>query len=109
MKEFAFLFRATRALAADELTKRNEAARDWVLARNEEGRLRAASPLADDGFSVSKQGVTPVARERAVASVLVILADDLESAVAIARGHPGMAFGTEIEVRPVKAVAVPPR
>ena len=32
-------------------------------------------------------------------------AADLESAVALAKGHPGLAFGTEIEVRPVKAVA----
>jgi hypothetical protein len=107
MQEFAFLFRATRALGPDELSKRNDAARDWVLARNEEGVLRAANPLGDDGFSVSKQGVAPFPREHAVASVLVIRAADLESAVAIARAHPGLAFGTEIEVRPLKAVVVP--
>lgn len=109
MQEFAFLFRATRALGADELPRRNAAAREWVLARQSEGILRGASPLTDEGFSVSAQGVAPFAAQGAVASVLVIHADDLERAVALARQHPGLAFGTEIEVRPVKAVSVPPR
>lgn len=103
------LFRATRPIGGDELTKRNAAARDWVLARQKEGVLSAASPLTEDGFSVSARGVTPITRDHAVASVLVIRADDLQRAVALAKEHPGLAFGTEIEVRPVKAVSVPPR
>ena len=107
MQDFAFLFRPTRALAPDELSRRNDAARDWVLARRADGTLRAASPLAEGGFSVSNQGVTPVPGDHAVASVLVIAADDLESAVAVARAHPGLAFGTEIEVRPVKPTPLP--
>jgi hypothetical protein len=80
-----------------------------VLALRRDGVLSAASPLEDEGFTVSQRDVTPVASGHAIASVLVVLAADLEAAVALAKGHPGLAFGTEIEVRPVKAVALPAR
>jgi hypothetical protein len=105
MQEFALLFRPTRIVAPDELLRRNAAAREWALARKRDGVLHGANPLEDDGFTVTQQLVTPVAHDRAVASVLIVEAADLESAVALAKGHPGLAFGTEIEVRPVKAVA----
>jgi hypothetical protein len=108
MPEFALLFRATRALTAEELPRRNAAARAWALALRGDGKLSSASPLDDAGFTVSKQGIAPVAPDRAVAAVLVVQARDLDSAIALAKGHPGLAFGSEIEVRPVKAVASPP-
>jgi hypothetical protein len=108
-QEFVLIFRPTRAVDPADLPGRNAAARDWVLALRRDGLLSAASPLEDDGFTVSQQGVTPVVRDHAIASVLVVLATDLEAAVALTKGHPGLAFGTEIEVRPVKAVALPRR
>jgi hypothetical protein len=108
MQEFALIFRAGRAVAAADLPRRNAAARDWALALRREGTLRAASPLEDGGFVVREQGVAPVSPDHPVASVLVIAARDLDGAVALAKGHPGLAFGSEIEVRPVKPVA-PPR
>src|SRR5262249_44031704 len=110
MKEFALLFRPTRPVGPDELPRRNAAARDWALALRHDGTLRNASPLEDDGFTVTQQGVTPLAHDRAVASVLVIQAADLDSALLLANAPPGLAFGTEIEVRPLKAVPPsPPR
>lgn len=108
MPEFALLFRAASIADADQLSRRNAAARDWALALRRQGRLRTASPLDDAGVTVSQHGATPLSAERAVASLLVIEAETLEQAVALAQGHPGLAFGTEIEVRPVKAVP-PPR
>ena len=108
MHEFAFLFRPTHAVDPADLPRRNAAARDWALARRGEGTLRGASPLEDFGFTVSQQAVTLLPPDHAVASVLIIEAPDLESAVTLAKSHPGLAFGTEIEVRPVKAVAPPP-
>jgi hypothetical protein len=108
MPEFALLFRATRALTAEELPRRNAAARDWALALRRDGKLSSASPLEDAGVTVSKQGTRPLAPDRSVAAVLVIQARDLDSAIALAQGHPGLAFGSEIEVRPVKAVAGQP-
>jgi hypothetical protein len=107
-QEFAFIFRPTRAVDPAELPRRNAAARDWALALSGNGTLIGASPLEDTGFTVSQQGVTTVAPDRAIASVLVIRAADLQAAVALAKAHPGLGFGTEIEVRPVKAVATSP-
>jgi hypothetical protein len=107
MHEFALIFRPGRALEAADLPRRNNAARDWALALRRDGRLKLASPLEEAGFTVTQQGVAPVARDRVVASVLVVAAADLDAAVALAKGHPGLAFGTEIEVRPVKVVALP--
>jgi hypothetical protein len=109
MQEFALIFRPTRPVAPDELPRRNTAARDWALALRQGGTLRNASPLEDDGFTVTQQGVTPASRDRAVAAVLVVEAKDLEAAIALAKGHPGLPFGTEIEVRPVKPGVPPPR
>jgi hypothetical protein len=108
MPEFALIFRPTRPVAPNELPQRNAAAREWALALQREGRLHAASPLGDDGFRVTLAGVEPTSRDGAVASVLVIEAQDLEAAVALVKGHPGLAFGTEIEVRPVKIGPPPP-
>jgi hypothetical protein len=39
--------------------------------------------------------------------VLVKQAPDLDAAVMLAKGDPGLAFGTEVEVRPVKAPPTP--
>jgi hypothetical protein len=108
MPEFALLFRPTRALTPDELPRRNAAAREWALAQQRVGTLRSASPLEDEGFTVHHGGVTPLTRDSTIASVLIIQAVDLASAVELAKGHPGLAFGTRIEVRPVKQVAAPP-
>jgi hypothetical protein len=107
MSEFAFIFRPTRALAPEELARRNTAARDWAITLRNEGTIANASPLEDDGFTVTQQGVAPAASERAVGAVLVVRAQDVRAAVALAQGHPGLPFGTEIEVRPVKNVAGP--
>jgi len=108
MPEFALLFRTPHIPDADRLARRNAAARDWALALRQKGLLRTASPLDDAGVNVSQHGATSLAADRAVASVLVIEAETLDQAVALAQAHPGLAFGTEIEVRPVKAVP-PPR
>lgn len=105
MHEFALIFHQGAALNPADLPRRNAAARDWALALRRDGTLHAASPLEDGGYMVTRHGIEPVARERAVASVLIIKATDLEGAVALAKGHPGLAYGTEIEVRPVKSTA----
>lgn len=109
MPEFALIFRATRVIDPADLPRRNAAARNWALALQNDGVLAHASPLEDDGFVVADGGTTPVERGHAVASVLVIRARDLDAAVALAKGHPGLAFGTAIEVRPLKVVAAPTR
>lgn len=109
MHEFAFIFRVTRPVDPAALPQRNAAARDWALARRSEGILRSASPLEDAGALVTQAGVKPLAADHPVGAVLVLALANLDAAVALAKTHPGLAYGTEIEVRPVKAVAPPPR
>jgi hypothetical protein len=103
MPTFAFLFRASAQLAPDELAHRNAAARDWALACQHDGVLRFPAPLEGTGYAVTRDGVAPSRAD--IAAVLMIEAPDLDAAVALARTHPGLAYGTEIDVRPVKAAA----
>lgn len=103
MHEFAILFRPTRAVSPEDLPKRNAAAREWALALRADGTLRNAAPLEDDGVVVTQGGVAPAPHDGAVGAVLVVHAKDLESVVGLVKGHPGLAYGTAIEVRPVKA------
>lgn len=109
MHEFAFIFRPTRAVDPASLPRRNAAAREWALARRSEGTLRSGSPLEDSGAVVTQAAVKPLASEHAVAAVLVLELGDLDAALALAKTHPGLSYGTEIEVRPVKAVTLPAR
>jgi hypothetical protein len=101
------LFRPTRSLDPAEAARRNDAARAWALARRDDGSLRTASPLEDEGVRVSRDDLRSLDRFGTVAAVLVIEAEDIAAAVALARTHPGLAYGVEIDVRPVKQVALP--
>ncbi len=109
MHEFAFIFRVTRPVDPAALPQRNTAARDWALARRSEGVLRNASPLEDGGALVTQAAVKPLAADHPVGAVLVVAAANLDAAVALAKTHPGLAYGTEIEVRPLKVVTLPAR
>jgi len=107
MSEFALIFRATRSLTSEELPVRNAAAREWALSLQARGVLKHAFPLEEPVMVVrpSPQPSPEIGRGgSAIASVLVIDASDFDSAVALVKTHPGLAFGSEIEVRPVKSV-----
>lgn len=104
MYEYALIFRRTAPLDPADLPARNAAARDWALALKQQGVLRSAAPLEDDGRVVSLRGAETVSNTGLIASVLVIEAESLDAAVRLAEGHPGLAFGVEIEIRPVKVV-----
>lgn len=102
MQNFALIFRRTVPVNPADLPTRNAAARDWALALGARGILHSAAPLEDDGRVVSASGVSPVSSGESVASVLVIEAESLDAATRLVQGHPGLAFGVEIEIRPVK-------
>lgn len=109
MHDFAFVFRPTRPLSPEELPTRNNAARQWAIDHQKAGVVKGAHPFESGGALVGKDGTSPIEPEGAVASVLIIQAADLDSAIELAKGHPGLAYGTQIEVRQVKAVAPAPR
>jgi hypothetical protein len=103
MHDYALVFHTSRdPLAPDALARRNAAARDWAIALG--ATLRHAAPFDDGGVVVTAAGTTAVPAD-AIASILVIEAESLDAAVARVKQHPGLAFGTAIEVRPVKALA----
>ncbi len=107
MAEFALIFRSTRSLTPEELPVRNAAAREWALSLKEKGVLKHAFPLEEQVMVVrpSPQPSPEIGRGgSAVASVLVIEVADFDAAVTLVKAHPGLAFGSEIEVRPVKSV-----
>jgi hypothetical protein len=106
-QEFALIFRPTRPLDPKDLPRRNAAAREWALALHREGILSHATPLESEGIRIRQDGTLPVDEETSIGAVLVIRAKDLEAASTLAKTHPGLAYGIEIEARLVKAVTLP--
>lgn len=106
MLEFALIFRRTAPVNPADLASRNAAARDWALALARRGLLRRAAPLQDGGRIVSARGTRLVPDTDSIASVLVVAAESLDAATSLAAGHPGLAFGVELEVRPVAPVVL---
>ncbi|MBS2014186.1 MAG: hypothetical protein JST00_14955 [Deltaproteobacteria bacterium] len=105
MKEFALLFRPTRSVSAAEASARNAGAREWALAGVRDGRLRDAIPLEDEGLVVTREGTEPSPRTPTIAAVLLLRAESMAQAVEMVREHPGLAYGSEIEIREVKSSA----
>ena len=108
MPEYAFIFRRTAPVDPADLPTRNAAAREWALALERRGLLRSAAPLQDEGRVVSARGVGSVSNTDPVASVLVVECESLDAATSLVQGHPGLPFGVEIEIRPVKRVVPAP-
>jgi hypothetical protein len=73
----------------------------------EEGKLKAAQPLAREGRIVSgKQGRVvadgPFAESKeAIGGYFLLAANNLDEAIAVAKSAPSLEYGTQIEVRPV--------
>ena len=105
MHDFALIFRPTKPIAQADLQRRNEAARAWALALRKDGVLLYAAPLEDDGIVVSASGTASTPNQPPVASVLIITARDSEAVLALVKTHPGLAFGTSVEIRPLKQTA----
>jgi hypothetical protein len=109
MPEFAFLFRSRADLTPDQLARRGAAVRDWALALRASGAFRHTSVLEDGGLILSSdRTVKDLTAQGAVGAVLVVEAADLAAATALARTHPGLEYGTEIEIRRVKPLSVAP-
>jgi hypothetical protein len=109
MPEFAFLFRSRANLPPDQLARRGALVRDWALALRASGAFRYTSLLDDGGLVMSPdRTVKDLTPQGAVGAVLIVEAADLAAATALARTHPGLEYGTEIEIRPVKPLPVAP-
>lgn len=82
---------------------------DWARARQAEGRLVGADKLSDvTRVMTQRDGVTAVAeavgKDRHLGGYFTITARDVDEAITIARTHPHLKYGGEVEVRPIEGV-----
>lgn len=108
--DYLLLFRGPhwdRGLSAEELQQVMAQVMGWFEGLKEQGKVKAGQPLGPEGRTISgKKGRTvadgPCAESKeAVGGYLLIQADDLEEAAAIAKACPTLDHGITIEVRPV--------
>ncbi len=103
--EYLLLFRGTdwdRSLSPAELQKTLGSFMTWFERLGAEGVVKGGQPLADEGRIVTSKTDGPyVESKETIGGYFIINADDLESAVAIAKGCPMLAHGVTVEVRPI--------
>jgi hypothetical protein len=108
--EFMLLFRGPhwdKGLSAEELQQVMGQVVAWFEGLKEQGRVKAGQPLGAEGRTVSAKKARPVAdgpfaeSKEVVGGYLLLQADNLDEAVAIAKTNPTLEYGITIEVRPV--------
>jgi hypothetical protein len=82
--------------------------RQWALDREQEGRLVSAEKLADDTRVMTGRGdqmqiATSAHSDRALGGYFLITAPSLEDAIELAKTHPHLKYGGEVEVRPIES------
>jgi hypothetical protein len=81
--------------------------RDWAMARAAEGRLVSAEKLSEatrvmtgsgDQVAIAESADT----DRVLGGYFLIKARNLDDALALAKTHPHLKYGGEVEVRPIE-------
>ena len=110
--EYMLLFRGPhwdKGLSPEELQATMDKVMAWFEELNERGKIKASQPLGAQGRIISGTNGRlvvdgPFAESKeAVGGYLVLLADDLNEAVEIARSMPTLKYGITVEVRPILA------
>jgi len=107
--EYLLLFRGKewwKGLSPEELQQAMDKFKSWFDRLTEEGKLKAAQPLARDGATVSSNGRVvadgPFAESKeAIGGYFLLQVSSLDEAIAVAKSCPGLEHGTQVEVRPV--------
>jgi hypothetical protein len=108
--EYMLLFRGPhwdKALSPEELEQVMGEVMAWFEGLKQQGKVKAGQPLGMEGRTVSRKRGRPVAdgpfaeSKEAVGGYLLLQADNLDEAVAIAKTNPTLEHGITIEVRPV--------
>jgi len=84
--------------------------RDWAVAREREGRLVSAEKLSDETRVMTAHGgetaiVQTADTDRVLGGYFLITARSLDEAIEIAKSHPHLKYGGEVEIRPVESTA----
>jgi hypothetical protein len=94
-------------LSVEELEAVMGKFRTWFENLCAKGVVRGGQPLGREGRVISGKGRRivndgPFAEAKeAIGGYLLLTADNLEEATAIAEGMPGLDYGTRVEVRPI--------
>ena len=113
MKEFMFIIRNNNtnfsSLSPADQEQFLQKCMIYINDLKKEGKLIAAQPLAREGKIISRPGgewkETPFnEREEVQVGYYHLLANDLDEAIALAKGNPEFEYGTtaRIEIRPIK-------
>jgi hypothetical protein len=110
--EYMLLFRGPhwdKGLSPEQLQQVMNKVMAWFEGLREAGKVKAGQPLGPQGRIISgkKDGMIadgPFAESKeAVGGYLVVVADDLNEAIEIARSIPTLKYGITVEVRPILA------
>ena len=107
--EYLLLFRGKewwKNLSPQELQQAMDRFKNWFDKLTQEGKLKAAQPLAREGAIVSKNGKIvadgPFAESKeAIGGYFLLQVSSLAEAIAVAQSCPSLEHGTQVEVRPV--------
>lgn len=112
MKQFVIIFRqGPHQLTEAELTQRAEETRGWARRQNDAGHKLDPHILALEGQWMGpngESGAPPVTGAGSLTALLFLEARDLAEAVDIAKEHPGLRYGANVEVRPWAPPPPPP-
>ena len=110
--EYMLLFRGPhwdKGLSPEQLQQAMNKVMAWFEGLRDAGKVKAGQPLGAQGRIISgeKDGMIaagPFAESKeAVGGYLVLVADNLNEAVEIARSTPTLKYGITVEVRPILA------
>jgi hypothetical protein len=101
MSQFVFIFRqGARDLSPEQVNRRADEIKAWAAALNKEGRKLDPRALSQEVYRIAPEGESGANGERLITNLLFLKASDFDSAVKIAKTHPGTSYGGNIEVRP---------
>jgi len=103
MKHYALVFHSTRTLSPEELKQRGVAIAAWVKQVTEMGITLDPRILGETVGNFSTQGNEIVSRKESsdptFRNVLFFDSSSSDQALNIARTHPGLHYGSTVEVR----------
>lgn len=108
--EYLLLFRdggVERGMSPEEMQKAAGKFMAWFERLRQEGVCKGGQPLQREGRTLSGKGGRTVAdgpfaeSKEAIGGYFLIVAPNMDAAVAIAQGCPGFDIGMQVEVRPV--------